>query len=294
MTTLRRCFGSEKVPPPPPVPPLTCYDCMPSMLATFGIFHHMIIYQVPSTQWLMTLLACRIFHSKNYSHIFHSVSPQPLPWTGCSLSSEMSFLVTMALCEKRSDPAWFLPTMRGNCGWHSVPSTTLTNDTEPIPYLQVVGHRYRTRPFAPSQQPVRSGTVSDVHCLVGQTYQLLGGKDYRLDHRGKFDFRLQRQIRSYEKEDPPPRIVKPIPIQLVQHVLTAAHSGTTAQATADMICIAFFFLLRPGEYSFTKTNTPFRLRDAKLYIGTTVLQSYNASPTEFSSVTTVSLTFTTQ
>jgi hypothetical protein len=127
----------------------------------------------------------------------------------------------------------------------------------------------------------------------------LGARDHRLDHHtGQIDFRLQRQFRSYEKSDPPPHRDKPVPIQLVKQALQVAHRTVAGspenQAIADMICIAFFFLLRPGEYTCGTGNTPFRLKDATLYIGTQQLNSRRASPEDFNSVTSVSLTFTTQ
>ena len=55
-----------------------------------------------------------------------------------------------------------------------------------------------------------------------------------------------------------------------------------------------FFLLRPGEYTFTTDNEPFRLCDVKLYIGSVGLDPSTASEAQFHAVTSVSLTFTTQ
>jgi hypothetical protein len=40
------------------------------------------------------------------------------------------------------------------------------------------------------------------------------------------------------------------------------------QAIADMICLAFFFLLRPGEYTGTSSETqPFTFQDISFYLG---------------------------
>jgi hypothetical protein len=47
------------------------------------------------------------------------------------------------------------------------------------------------------------------------------------------------------------------------------HTGGTddERVITDMILIAFFFLLRPGEYTGTvSTVTPFQLQDINLYI----------------------------
>jgi hypothetical protein len=65
--------------------------------------------------------------------------------------------------------------------------------------------------------------------------------------------------------------VNPIPVQeILRHVAAlAAHPSATVntQAIADMICLAFFFLLRPGEYiGTTSDTTPFNLHDVQCWI----------------------------
>eukprot|EP00428_Durinskia_dybowskii_P084963 CAMPEP_0170445950 /NCGR_PEP_ID=MMETSP0117_2-20130122/49341_1 /TAXON_ID=400756 /ORGANISM="Durinskia baltica, Strain CSIRO CS-38" /LENGTH=62 /DNA_ID=CAMNT_0010706873 /DNA_START=25 /DNA_END=209 /DNA_ORIENTATION=+ len=48
-------------------------------------------------------------------------------------------------------------------------------------------------------------------------------------------------------------------------------------AIADMLCLAFFFLLRPGEYTGVASDTqPFFLRDVTLYLGTQRLHTMTA------------------
>jgi hypothetical protein len=149
-------------------------------------------------------------------------------------------------------------------------------------------------------QPVRAETVADAIRVVGQKYKQLGSRDFRLDRfTGQLDFRLQRQLQSFEKQDPPPTRVKPTPLLLVQHVVQAAHTTTTSpsdasQATADLICIAFFFLLRPGEYTHTNNNNPFRLQDVQFHTGQRIVMPHQASPTDFDNVTAVALRFTNQ
>jgi len=111
------------------------------------------------------------------------------------------------------------------------------------------------------------------------------------------DFRLTRQIRYYKKEDPPPHRVKPIPVAVLRWIAFAAstinHAGNLA--IADMIILAFFFLLRPGEYTATPSDTtPFRLADVRLTIGGRFLDPFTASQADLSAATSVSLTFTTQ
>lgn len=66
-------------------------------------------------------------------------------------------------------------------------------------------------------------------------------------------------------------------------------------AIADMICLAFFFLLRPGEYtSASADSAPFTLHDVQLFVGLTRLNLQTAPDAELLSATFASLTFTTQ
>jgi hypothetical protein len=82
---------------------------------------------------------------------------------------------------------------------------------DPIPYLQVFGQRYRDGRLAPGQNPVRSRTVRQQLCEIGQTYKLLGARDHRLDrHTGQIDFRLtgseptKSQILPHNESSPSP------------------------------------------------------------------------------------------
>ena len=62
-----------------------------------------------------------------------------------------------------------------------------------------------------------------------------------------------------------------------------------------MIIIAFFFLLRPGEYTGKKSDsTPFRLSDVTFTVGRTVSNTATATENELATATFVILTFSTQ
>jgi hypothetical protein len=87
-------------------------------------------------------------------------------------------------------------------------------------------------------------------------------------------------------------------VQILRHVasLASAPSATIGtQAIADMITLAFFFLLRPGEYTGTPSDTtPFTLQDVQLWIGQQRFLATTIPIADLSRVTFVSLTFTTQ
>ena len=59
-----------------------------------------------------------------------------------------------------------------------------------------------------------------------------------------------------------------------------------------MICIGFFFLLRPGEYAISPSeSTPFELKDVQLFFGQSKLDLATASDAALLSATFGSLTF---
>ena len=126
---------------------------------------------------------------------------------------------------------------------------------------------------------------------------MLGAKDPRMTSTGKLDERLQLQFRCYSQKDPPPSRVKPIPVQVLRRLACVAASSRDPelQAVADMIIIAFFFLLRPGEYTGTKSDSsPFRLSDVTFSVGRTVFDTSTATNNDLATATFVILTFTTQ
>jgi hypothetical protein len=169
---------------------------------------------------------------------------------------------------------------------------------DPVPILQVFGQRYRDGRIAPRHNAVRARTVEDALRAIGQAFARVGSPDVRKNVYGDIDFRIQRQIRAYKREDSPPKRVKPIPIVIILYILAQAYGITRhddTQAIADMITIAFFFLLRPGEYTGTTSDdTPFRLQDVHLYIGPRRLDTMRCSDAEIQGATSVSYTFTTQ
>ena len=106
-------------------------------------------------------------------------------------------------------------------------------------------------------------------------------------------------LACWKKEDPPANRVKPIPIQVIRRIAAIAAAlppdSHTLRAVADMIIIAFFFLLRPGEYTDTASDTtPFTFADAQLFLGPIRLNIATSTAAQLMAATAASLTFTTQ
>ena len=106
-------------------------------------------------------------------------------------------------------------------------------------------------------------------------------------------------LACWKKEDPPANRVKPIPIQVIRRIATIAASlppdAHTLRAIADMIIIAFFFLLRPGEYTDSPSDTtPFTYADVQLFLGPLRLDIAASTDAQLLAASAASLTFTTQ
>lgn len=176
----------------------------------------------------------------------------------------------------------------------------LRNFQDPIPILEVFAAQYRDGRIAPSGNPVKSRTVEDSIRSVGQAFARMGSHDPRINKiTGKIDFRLQQQLRSYARTDAPPKRVKPLPITIVLSILAEAFNGVSTSNTrrtiANMVCIAFYFCLRPGEYTgTTNDDAPFLLQDVGFYIGPRKLDNATAFDWEILAATAVTLMFTTQ
>lgn len=77
--------------------------------------------------------------------------------------------------------------------------------------------------------------------------------------------------------------------------LALSHPSDQILAAIDMMWIAFFFLLRPGEYTRPAADShPFRIEDVRLWIGAIPLNLQECSESDFQHCTFVSLIFTTQ
>lgn len=175
---------------------------------------------------------------------------------------------------------------------------TFADTDDPVPLLRLFAHRYRDGTLAPSGASVRSRTVESALRSVGQTLAELGLPDPRLQPSGRLDLRIQRQLRAYAKHDDPPTRVKPVPLPIIQHAVDHCLllGSPESIATADMLLLGFFFLLRPGEYaaSTNPDSAPFRLQDVHILHNNIRLDVHQASEHQLRTATAVALEFTTQ
>ena len=104
-------------------------------------------------------------------------------------------------------------------------------------------------------------------------------------------------IAAWKKKDPPPNRVKPVPVQFIRRIAVIARHSTCniTIGMSDMIILAFFCLLRPGEYTDSPCDTtPFYLQDIQLFVGDRCLDLNTASDAQILAACFGALTFTDQ
>jgi hypothetical protein len=174
----------------------------------------------------------------------------------------------------------------------------LSTVPDPVTWLQIFAARIRDGRLSASKNSVRSGTVADALNFVAQTFTFLGHTDPRFAPNSyTIDPRLLRQLKGYAKADAPPARVKPLPLPILHQAFSSAQSSEdeTALAAADMMWLAFFFLLCPGEYTMPAEDShPFRLCDVRFWLHSAPVDVATCPPLTLLSCTFVSFTFSTQ
>ena len=174
----------------------------------------------------------------------------------------------------------------------------LTTIADPVPILQLFAYRVRTGMLAAKGRDVKKRSVEQYLRSVGQVFAGVGTPDPRLDDVGAVDFRIRRQLAKYANEDPAPTRVRPVLLTLLLHIHERARKQSErAQHIADLCLLAFFFLLRPGEYCRGGTDTqsaPFRIRDVNFFVGHVRHNAATATASVMSTADYVSLTFSDQ
>ena len=154
------------------------------------------------------------------------------------------------------------------------------------PYLQSTTFEQRIRCLTGFAQRIRTGyygrgrqvqaaTVTGAITAVGQTISMaIGNNPTKLLGSDKFLPALQIMLEGYEKEDPPTRKMLPIETDVPQLLVEMGYgtSGTAhMQAIGDLALIAFYYLLRIGEYTVkgrrnnNKQTVQFKMEDITFY-----------------------------
>ena len=125
----------------------------------------------------------------------------------------------------------------------------------------------------------------------------VGIEDPHIHKHGSIDHRLQQQLRGWTKSYGPPKRLKPINIGLIHHTVAALHrqDNNKSNCLKWIICVAVFFLNRPGQFSMTSGEPhPFRWCDIQIYMGQLQLDVFEAKASQLCAAYWSGMTFTVQ
>jgi hypothetical protein len=171
--------------------------------------------------------------------------------------------------------------------------------------LLAFASKVRTGQLGKGRQ-VKVGTVTGTVRLVGQTFELAGHLDPRKPPASKeLHLALSRLFDTYKHADPATQSQIALPVALFEDIMATEGASTlpNVQATADLAIIAFYFLLRVGEYTKPSGRRPtrttqFRLKDATFWRpqddGTLVRLPFDAPDENLLTATAVTLTLDNQ
>jgi hypothetical protein len=113
------------------------------------------------------------------------------------------------------------------------------------------GARVRTGVYGRGAQ-VKVQTVTDALSAISQTIQLAGHRSplYRTDQK-QYNLTIERMVEGFRRSDPPsiPQLAIPVTVPNACFEASQAQSHPRIQTAGQLTLIAFYFLLRVGEYT---------------------------------------------
>jgi hypothetical protein len=87
--------------------------------------------------------------------------------------------------------------------------------------------------------------------IFGKNFEMDGRPNPTYRSEGKFGLQIKRLIEAYRRQDPPAQHKLAVPVSLVKHLqdLCKVSSLEKVKTVFDMSTIAFYYLLRVGEYT---------------------------------------------
>jgi hypothetical protein len=144
-------------------------------------------------------------------------------------------------------------------------------NSEHIELLTVFAERVRRGNYGNGTR-VRAPTVQVALRAIGKTFEMDGLPNPTYRSKGKYWLQIERLIEAYRQQDPPVQHKLAVPVSLVNYLHELGRTSTSekVQAICDMASIAFYFLLRVGEYTSHGKNDrrrtkQFRVCDVTFY-----------------------------
>ena len=174
----------------------------------------------------------------------------------------------------------------------------MPNYTKPFKHELLLSFAVRIREgYAGKGQRVGAQSVATGLRHVAQTNVLAGYPDPRRTYGDKeLDLPIARLLKTFRDEDPAPQPKLALPVHAIRTTCTVYSRENTSisHAISDLIIVAFFFLLRVGEYTFPKgtrrkRTTQFRIQDVTFFKGSHTISS-RASLAQLLKATSAKLT----
>ena len=127
------------------------------------------------------------------------------------------------------------------------------NNTEKNVVITAFAARVRTGYFGRGRQ-VSVGEVAKALAAVSKTIELAGETSPIYRAPNKYTYPVERLIEGFHREDPPPVPQLAVPVTVPQELQRAAKS-VKQRTVADLSIIAFYFLLRVGEYTHPRRSS---------------------------------------
>ena len=107
---------------------------------------------------------------------------------------------------------------------------------------------------------------------ISTKIQLDGQQNPLVEAEGKYPKKISELLEAYRREDPPSTPKLAVPLSVPRYILASnmAKPSAKARTIGDMVLIAFYFLLRVGEYthhrpSENRRTKQFRVSDITLW-----------------------------
>ena len=137
--------------------------------------------------------------------------------------------------------------------------------------LVAYGRYVRDGNLPPHKHKVRAKTVEMAFQAISTTLTLDGKPSPVETQEGKYEKAISQLLEGYRREDPPPEPKLAVPVSVPNMMYVQGLSGSEKdRCVGDFGLIAFYYLLRVGEYTHHKQSerrrtVQFRLKDVILW-----------------------------
>ena len=126
-----------------------------------------------------------------------------------------------------------------------------TQEAKKIVALQAFAERVRTGTYGRGKT-IRTPTVQVALRAIGQKFELAGKPNPTYRAHNQYILPLKRQLEGMRRSDPPPDHKLAVPVDVPDFIYRRGYTSGIhrLEAVGDLSIIAFYYLLRVGEYTY--------------------------------------------